>query len=1002
MKKHISLILAFIMFTQPLFVLAGSPVIDPATTAASTTGATTGALTTSQQILKTLKDYGLDTVAYMLAQKLGQKMASLAINKANGGASADKDPNYVKDFGEIFMKVEQQTRDIYTTKLLTNTTNPYAQAIAKEMLQGSQADQLSKFTLGNFMTTYGTDGASLETVKSDLSSVGGNGLAFFGELANPQNTPVGSSLIAQNQLAQQIEAKKQTETLKLTSPGFTPDTKCKKTVADYKTTAFKTAQNAQTINGASANIDKEKSGLQTARDAQTQAIATYGDNSKEANAADEAYYAAEKAGNDSIAEQQGVIAGAATGIGSTLSGSGQTLAADTAGCIDEIIKNPLSAVQTITTDGGKFGMDMTKNIQGWGQIVAGLFVSLFNGFINTGLSSLKADYGQQKTKQTNTGGPEQLQQKALGGGIVGNTNFAKAPAIIVDLRNDLETSLHAVEGNIATLKNTSTQLFLVPARLATLDICIPGPDSIGLNTRLDKYYELQTAWMQKSSATGSDTKNNVDQQLVLSMLEQDYSIARTEMFQDMADDSRNIPGTSAMRTMVNTFAKKKALLQSNIDALAKALDALSQLREVNTQLKNSVSFLKNLEPAALGTLPGTVFTSTEWGATPQADRDAIYNWMKTHSPNKPVELTGQSAADMDASHMKYVIKNSWDLWEYPFQFFPATPVLDIDGNPTVDSGGDPVTDKKWSDEQDDGTSKHADDFLEKKNAARGMFNNIRDIIPTPYEVSKNEQVLTALKLDLQKTDDLIHDCDKMRELIWGTGAVENGIFSTQFGGDKSAFKANLIANKNTYFRSDEVRNALTLPNILDRNVSAEDDGCRPYNESDYPADISPIKNFSEKITVNGQTYVCMGNFGHTYNIENEGTIIDFNKWVDEGNNAYQVVPHINWPSDLYWRSRILRFIPPPVPDPYGKGWSYQIIDDGDYVGDTYTVNGVDVHTGDGGKGRGIFCRFNVFQGKYGERSGGLPHPNRNFYCSSKWADISVSQALGLFLINSLN
>ncbi len=994
MKKHFSLILAFILFTQPLFALAGSPTVDPATTATTSATAATTGLTTSQQILKTLKDYGLDTVAYMLAQKLGQKMASLAINKANGGASNDKDPNYVKDFGEVFMKIEQQTRDVYTTKLLTNTSNPYAKAIATEMLQGSQADQLSKFTLGNFMTNYGTDGASLETVKSDLSVVGGSGLAFFGELGNPQNSPVGASLIAQNQLAQQIADKSRAEELKLTSPGFTPDSKCKQTVAEYKTTAFKTAQNAQTINGASSTIDQNKLGITAARSDMNNAIDTYGVASPEGKKAVDAYNAAEKSGNDSIAQQQGIITGAATGIGSTLSGSGQTLAADTAGCIDEIVKNPVAAVQTITADAGKFGMDMTKNIQGWGQIVAGLFVSLFNGFINTGLSSLKADYGQQKTKQTNTGGPEQLSQKALGGGIVGNTNFAKAPQIIIDLRNDLEKSLKATTENIRILKAANKQLFLVPSRLAILDMCIPGPETIGLSKRLDTYYEQQTAWIQKSSATGSDNKNNIDQQLVISMLEQDYTIGRAEMAQDLADDSKNIPGTSAMRTMVNTFSKKKALLQKNLDDLAKALDALSQLRDINVRLKNSVSVLKSLEPAALGSLPGTVFTGDEWESTPQADRDAVYAWMKTHSPNKPVELTGQTLAEMDASHMKYVIKNSWDLWEYPFQFFPATPVLDANGQPTMDSGGNPITDKKWSDEQPDGTSDHADTFLDSKNEARGMFNNIKDIIPTPYEISKNDQVLTSLISDLTKTDDLIHDCDQMRYLVMGGGratppVIPDGSPAPFDGKMPNEMIADMIAHKDTYFKSDEVKNALTLPNIFTRSVTPEEDGCRPYNESDYPAQYSVIHNFSEKFTYNGQQYVCLGNFGHVYDIENEGDIIDFNKWVDEGSNAYISAPHINWPSEVFWKSRMLKFIPPPIPDTYGKGWDHAIISNG-------------TPSGDDGLGRPLFCRFTSFLGKYAERSGGIERPKRNINCSSKWADLSVSQAIGLFLINSLN
>ncbi len=987
-KNHISISIMTLGLLGPYLVFAGSPGSDVGNAATHGSNLGVASNTSAQQVLKTVKDYGLDSVAYMLAQKLGQKMASLAINKTNGGASSDKDPNFVKEFGSIFTQIEEQQRDLYTTKLLTSN-NPYARAIAQDMIQSSFGNQLSKFTLGNFMS----NGADISTATQDLKVLGGNGLAFFGELANPQNTPFGSSLIAQNQLAQQISDKSRTEAIKMTGGGFLPDSKCTTSISDYKTGVGKIIGNKNAIDTASGSIDATKSELSGLRDSQTQAIATYGDNSKEANAADEAYYAAEKSGNESIKSQQQAISSAAFGSSTTAQG----LAMDTAGCIEELVKNPVSAVQTITADAGKFGMDMTKNIQGWGQIVAGLFVSLFNGFINTGLSSLKSDYGQTKTKKTATGGPEQLSQKILGGGVEANTNFASAPTVIIDLRNDFESSMNATEKNISVLKEVTNQLFLVPQRLTILDICLPGPDIIGLNTRLDKYYDQQTAWIQKSSIMGSDAKRNIDQALVISMLERDYSIARAEMNQDILDDSKNIPGANAMRTMINTFSKKKVTLQTVTDSSASANAALSQLRRINTDLKDSISFLKSLEPAALGSLPGTIFTTAEWNATPSADREAIYNWMKTNSPTPPIELAGLSAAELETAHRKYVIKNTWDLWEYPFKFFKSTPVLDENGKPQLDASGKTILDKKWSDEKADGTSIHSDQFLDKKNQVRSIYDSIKDIIPAEWEISKNQQLLTSIKTDIKDTDSLIHDCDKMRQLIWGDdGATESGWFvknPVPAGEDaRGRMLADLIKNKDVYFKSEQVKNALTLPSIFTRNASFAEDGCRPDSAVNYQATYPVGKAFAEHVPWGNPSvsYTCLGNFGHIFGVESESSTVDFNKWIDESANAYQGSTHINWPTELYYRSRIIKFIPPPAEDPYGKGWTKEILR-------------TNAKVMDDGESRPLFCRFNAFQQAYGGRSGAdIEHFKRGIICSSKWTDVTSSEALGLFLISSLN
>ena len=55
-----------------------------------------------------LKAFGLDQLAYNLAQALSQKLVSKALNAINGGASSDNNPNFVTNFGQYFQNITNQ------------------------------------------------------------------------------------------------------------------------------------------------------------------------------------------------------------------------------------------------------------------------------------------------------------------------------------------------------------------------------------------------------------------------------------------------------------------------------------------------------------------------------------------------------------------------------------------------------------------------------------------------------------------------------------------------------------------------------------------------------------------------------------------------------------------------------------------------------------------------------------------------------------------------------
>ncbi len=89
----------------------------------------------AQRILNIVKDYGLDTLAGVLAELAGSKIGNKIVNKATGGASGDSSQNsFVSSFTDYFADFERSKVDMFITDLGISN-NPYAQTIAKSMVQ---------------------------------------------------------------------------------------------------------------------------------------------------------------------------------------------------------------------------------------------------------------------------------------------------------------------------------------------------------------------------------------------------------------------------------------------------------------------------------------------------------------------------------------------------------------------------------------------------------------------------------------------------------------------------------------------------------------------------------------------------------------------------------------------------------------------------------------------------------------------------------------------------
>ena len=216
------LILGLFLFASPAAQATGIPVVDIANININTNSTVQQTLTQIDQAFGYLKTFGLDGLAYVLAQKASQKLVSVTLNAVNGGASANKPPTYVTNYAQYFQSITGKTTSNYYSQL-ASSNNPFASAILLNIANsaaGYAATGLNSFNLNTILT----NGASWQSASHNLSNAGSQGWDFYSALAYPQNTPMGASLIAQQQLNQNLATAETIAKVQLTSTGFKPQT----------------------------------------------------------------------------------------------------------------------------------------------------------------------------------------------------------------------------------------------------------------------------------------------------------------------------------------------------------------------------------------------------------------------------------------------------------------------------------------------------------------------------------------------------------------------------------------------------------------------------------------------------------------------------------------------------------------------------------------------------------------------------------------------------------
>lgn len=180
---------------------------------------------------QTLKDLGLDKVAFIVAQTASQKLTSSITNSLNGGASGDEPEQFIKDFGKHFENIAFQEGQKYVDDLFADTNNPFSSSIGSSLvssLSSGNTSALDNFSLGTILGASGdvNSGDVQEKIQAFGNDASVGGYAGLFALGFPENTPVGSSIIAEEELAKKIESAKETAKTELTSSGFTSKKTC--------------------------------------------------------------------------------------------------------------------------------------------------------------------------------------------------------------------------------------------------------------------------------------------------------------------------------------------------------------------------------------------------------------------------------------------------------------------------------------------------------------------------------------------------------------------------------------------------------------------------------------------------------------------------------------------------------------------------------------------------------------------------------------------------------
>jgi hypothetical protein len=435
----------------------------------------------AQRILNIIKDYGLDTLAGVLAELAGAKISNKVLNKATGGASGDSSQNsFITSFTDYFADFERSKVDKFVTDLGISN-NPYAQILSKSMIQDA-AHAASGQGLGGY-TLEQVVGPNWKEFPTNVSKGGIDGLLALSE---PINTNIGSGLIAQTELQTNIAKAKELELLKLTVPGTKPQGKCNKKFSDYKSDISKTKakvdqikKNKETIKSLNA---AQAAGVSVPTPKELAAQESSGEEDPDPN------QVKKDLKNENVAAGGEIVKG---------------LIDDYGGCLQDFIQNPIGTTTSMITGALDAGAKKLQASDELGEVIGGMVLSLVNSFIKGGLTALNAEFSPSGNS---VGGPEQLVGKN-GQSIP----WTQVTSTIIDMSTEFPSALNSTRRELDLLRQYSNSVTKDNAatgkdfsdRYLELDQCLPGPD-FRFEKRLATYKKAQVSKLERLKEKGKE------------------------------------------------------------------------------------------------------------------------------------------------------------------------------------------------------------------------------------------------------------------------------------------------------------------------------------------------------------------------------------------------------------------------------------------------------------------------------------------------------------------
>jgi hypothetical protein len=578
-----------------------------------------------------VKTFGLDKVAYAVGQKASEKMTQTIINKINGGASGDQDQNYITNFKQHFADIGTKEFNDFTTEL-RSSNNPFASAVERNLIDvrsGNTPSGLNNFTLDKILPA----GTRWEDAANDLSVAGSQGLAFYSQLGLPQNTPMGASMIAQEELANRVTNAKKISEIELIAPGFIG-------TRDSGSCAAGTSTSSR---GLEIQIERLR---------------------------DDFARATTQAQKDQI---QSEINSLQTQITAFENGEKFSVNID----LNCAIKTPGNVVGSLANIALEEPIMRNRMADDFVKIVANSLTQITSTAINEGFSSLKQSFSGTYSPKTfgYYGSPRDARTSES------TANLRQSPTVVIDLNKELNSSIPRLENAIEITKNTLAYIRMIPQVTSDLDICTPGPD-IKWETRINDYYEKSTKGLQKTSS--KDNTNGEEAELILSQMDVQFDLSIQETTLMINDPYRNIPGVAESSLLIESMTQRTAQFSQLFDQLINYQTTLNTLRNVKGNIQSSVvgyqyptGSLDEISSSDRGIIQGIgklVLFDDDWEGVrsiTQAQKDALYRASLIAIPRTedlPTDDPATVINERDIEIKKRVFEYQWELWDaYMFE-----------------------------------------------------------------------------------------------------------------------------------------------------------------------------------------------------------------------------------------------------------------------------------------------------------------------------------------------